>query len=155
LATGLEKFEGKEKVRLLNGLAEAQVGNGNFAEADRLWAQLLKEDRGNVRIHLQRFDLAVYADNDEALPELVAGIRNAEGEEGTLWRYAEALRILRQVRRGEKSTSKVSFSDARRFLEDVARRRPTWSRVPLLQAGLAEVEEQPAKALEFYRKALE
>jgi tetratricopeptide (TPR) repeat protein len=155
LAAGLEKFTPAEQLRLLGGLAEAHGGIGDFAEADRLWNRLIEQQSDNLRARLQRFDAAVHAGKEEALPALVEGIKKVEGEEGTLWRYAEAVRILRLARRSEKGPSKEELREARRQLDEVARRRPTWSRVPLLQAAIAEVEESPTKALDFYRKALD
>jgi Tfp pilus assembly protein PilF len=56
-----------------------------------------------------------------------------------------------RAKRGHKDR----LSEARRSLAEVARRRPQWARVPLLEAELEELEGDPERALSNYQLAFD
>src|SRR5207249_1534002 len=74
-----------------------------------------------------------------------------EGEDGSLWRYGEAALLIRQAQDGDTP----DLDDARALLAEVARRRPAWSRVPLLEATLAEVTGDAEEAIKSYQAAID
>jgi tetratricopeptide (TPR) repeat protein len=155
-ATGLaelekdrERFGDPEQKRLLGGLAVAHLRIGDPSGAERLWAQLAERQPNDLRTRLLLFDLAIQTGREAALPELVRDIRRVEGDEGALWRYAEARRLILLATRGDRP----ALDEARRRAAEVAERRPSWSRVPLLQAVLAEQDGNLDKALDHYLQA--
>jgi hypothetical protein len=46
-------------------------------------------------------------------------------------------------------------AEARKCLAEARARRPTWARLPLLEANLDELEGQPQRAMENYLRAIE
>ncbi|HEX8199037.1 MAG TPA: tetratricopeptide repeat protein, partial [Isosphaeraceae bacterium] len=74
-----------------------------------------------------------------------------EGETGTLWRYAEASLLVTKARRGDKQ----GLDQARARLTEIAAQRPNWSRVPLLEAQINELEGNTERAIEGYRQAIQ
>jgi tetratricopeptide (TPR) repeat protein len=140
-----------DRARLLGGLAEVYSSAGDSRQARRLWTRVADADPNGLNLRLLLFDGAV-RDEDEALVQrLLADIRRIEGEEGALWRYAEAMHALELARRGNRKV----IADARTRLAEVGARRPTWARVPLLAANLDELEGNPKQALEDYLRAIE
>jgi tetratricopeptide (TPR) repeat protein len=120
LKENLDQFTPGEQADLLDGLGEAFLQLGDRSEAGRLWQRSVALRRG------------------------------IEGEEGTLWRDAEASRLIALARSGDPS----GLGTAGQRLAEVASRRPTWSRVALLQAQVAELQGEPGRALELYDRAI-
>jgi tetratricopeptide (TPR) repeat protein len=146
LEKDLDRISDAEHNRLLAGLAVAHYRTGDVAAAERLWNRLAERQPNDLRTRLVLFDLAVQTGREADLPGLVRAIRGAEGEDGALWRYGEATRLILQARHGDRT----ALAEAHRRSTEVAERRPTWSRVPLLQAALADLEGNPDRALEEY-----
>jgi tetratricopeptide (TPR) repeat protein len=154
LQQGLEKFSAADQVRLLSGLAEAAARLGDLAESERFWKEVAGRQKDNVNARLMLVELALLTDKPDAVPAYADEIKRIEGEEGTLWRYAEVSRTL-HLARAEAKGRKERLTDARRRIGEIASRRPTWPRVPLLEAEIWELEGQKQNALAAYYKALD
>jgi len=145
------RFSTAEQARLLVGLADAYQRLDDTENSRRLLskgAELLPQD---LRIRLRLFDLARAANDDEAAQALQKEIRTIEGEEGSLWRFAEAARLAGQAWKGDRT----GLDQARRRLGEVAKIRTNWSRVPLLKAEMDDLEGNQDEALENYQRALD
>jgi tetratricopeptide (TPR) repeat protein len=153
LAEGLDRFTPDERRRLLNGLATASVQAGLTADAERLWRRLAVERPGDLRVRIALFDLAALAGDVAKMEQLQGEMREVEGEEGMLWVYARLTTLLGRAQRGDKSV----LPEARRLLTTLATRRPEWSRVPLCEARLNELQDHPDldAALRCYLRAIQ
>jgi tetratricopeptide (TPR) repeat protein len=145
-----EQLSSEDRQRLRRLLADAYLRAGLTVDAGRLWNAIAKEQPDDLQCRLALFDLALGTGNDAEAQRLVADIRRLEGETGTLWRYAEAARIIRQKSPADRN---ASFAEAAKLLEDVAKRRPSWGKVALLQAELSGKQGDKDRALEHYQDA--
>ncbi len=140
-----------EQVRLLRALAEAFHRAGARDDAERLWRQLAGQDLRDLNSRRMLFELAMQGGRDDTARAMLADLRRVEGDEGVLWRVAEAGWLIQRARRGERS----GLADARKRLEEVKARHRDLARVPLLEAALDELEGRPGRAAEHYLRALE
>src|SRR5262249_652140 len=151
LRQDLDKFSPADQGRLERALAEASLRFGDVQEAERLWTQAAQQQPGDVRLRLLLFDLAMRRGDEETVKRLIAELQGLEGEEGLLWRYGEACRLLIHARKGDKQV----LPEARKLLAKVAAQRPNWAPVVLNEADIDELEGQPDRALEHYLRALD
>ena len=146
------KFDEEGQASLLRELAIAQGRIGKEGESARLWKRLagLRPEDLNVRLTL--FDLAVREKNREESRAALDQIRRIEGEDGSLWRYGRALLLIDQVLADPKD--RRPLAEARAELEKVGLLRPSWSRVPLALAEIAEIDDRPDAAIREYLRAI-
>src|SRR5262249_11051682 len=78
-------------------------------------------------------------------------VKGLEGKGGPLGAWCAAALKLHSARPDDKKT----LGEVRLLLAQVAAARPSWSRVPLLEGRLYDLEGDTDKALERYRLALE
>lgn len=159
--------ERQEELTLLLARALERVRDDRAALG--LWADLADRQRGNLGVQLGLFDVAFRVGDDAAMARCVERLKEAEGEaEGTLWRYAEAGRLIARARGGPAAgvagaaptaTTPPGRADdlraARDLLDRVAARRADWARVPLMRAAIAEIEGKPDEAIAAYQRAVE
>jgi tetratricopeptide (TPR) repeat protein len=150
LARNVECFSPTDQVRLLHALAEAHYQLGNLPAARQRVAEVLERRPGDLRARLLQVDLGLQAGAESTLGPALAELHRLEGDEGAGWRWGEAARLIRSAARGHKA----DLARARQLLGEAARRRPSWQRLPLLEAQLDEVQGEPALALEAYLWAL-
>jgi tetratricopeptide (TPR) repeat protein len=151
LREGDESFDLDDRVSLLRGLADAHYHAGDLAEAKRLWMRVAELQPNSLAIRLHLFDQALQAGDEPALSGALDEIRRIEGDGGALGRYGEACRLIGQARAGDKKL----LAGARTQLAAAAVRRPAWSRVPVREAEIDELEGNPARAIDNYMRALE
>jgi tetratricopeptide (TPR) repeat protein len=151
LEKGADVFTPEDQARLRHALAEGYYHLGAEAEAERLWGELASQRPDDLRARIALFDLALQRGDDDQLRHWLGEMRRVEGEHGAMWRYGEAVLALRQARQGDPS----QLGDAARLLAEVARRRPSWARVPTLEAEVSELEGNAERALEKYLRAVE
>ena len=158
LAQGLEKFEGEDRHRLLDGLAMSFARAGEITQAEQLWNQVAKEHPYDLRSRLILLDVALQSNNpdparqaqsDDAIRSLLDRIRKIEGEEGTLWRYGQVRSLCRKVARQPTAPEENAalLNEARLLLGQIAARRQSWSTELLAEADVevlvADVETWP------------
>jgi len=146
----LHHFNTEEQCELLAGLANAWQRRGDKAQAERLWNELAERRPQDLRTQLALFDLALQSGNAAALQRAVESLRRIEGEEGAVWRYCEAARLLALAKQGDTT----GLAKARWRISEAGARRPDWSNVPLLEAEIADLQGKPETALEYYLRAL-
>jgi Tfp pilus assembly protein PilF len=151
LLENADQFQGKDRDRLLLGLAEAFSALGESATARRLWSKVALHTPDNLQVHFALFDSAIQAKEADDAQGQLRHIRRIEGGEGAFTAYAEgALRLL-LAQPGDKT----KVTEAQTFLARAASLRPSWSQVPLLEGRAFELLGQKDKALDKYRNALE
>jgi tetratricopeptide (TPR) repeat protein len=149
---------GSEETRLLRGLAEAYFRAGNTPEARRLWLQVATKEPTDMQVRMTLFDLALQSGDEKALDNLIQEMQTIEGEDGTLWRYSKASRMLVTARKGgliEQGGRRQGLDKARALLNEAAARRPSWALLVLRQADLDDLEGNQEKALRKYEQAFD
>jgi tetratricopeptide (TPR) repeat protein len=142
LEMGLDQFSPSEQIGLLAGLAEIRERAGQVAEAKRLWTEISKKDIAVGRsqalmTRLRLFDLAMLEKDEERVKEILAEIKDLEKDEGVIWRYAEATRLI-SLSQENKKDIQDTLDQARKLLVEAASRRANWSRLVLLQAYISD-----------------
>jgi tetratricopeptide (TPR) repeat protein len=135
----------------LRGVAEAHYHVGLIDPSRKLWQEAAELEPNNLGLRLHLFDLALQAGDEAAMTRTLAEIRRIEGDLGVLGTYGEVCRLIRRAQAGERDL----LAAARTKLTAVAGGRPTWSRVPLREAELDELEGNPSRAIENYQRAIE
>jgi tetratricopeptide (TPR) repeat protein len=143
-------FSGDDWRRLVAGLAEAWLRLEQPAAAERLYRELAEHDRNHLGVRIVLFDLALRAGNEAGFLEAVADIRTIEGDDGTLWRFAQACLLLRQAQKGDKQ----ALHEAGTLLALVAGQRAGWPRLALAQAEFHELNGRPEAAIRCYQEAV-
>jgi tetratricopeptide (TPR) repeat protein len=154
LGEDTDKFTDDDKVRLYLGLAGAYVRLSSPKDAKRLLEQVTEWRPDDLGTRLLLLDLAILAIQqgkvDVLEDSLIDEIGRLEGEKKVLWRYAKAARLV--LGKGKKRPEELAA--ARELLDQVARSRPSWSRVPLLQASIEELGGDKDAAIDRYQEAL-
>jgi tetratricopeptide (TPR) repeat protein len=139
-----------DRGRLWSSLAAAYLALGDRAAARRLARQVAGRESDNLPVRFQLLEMALQ-DGDAAEAErLVGEVRRLEGAGGPLGSYGEAAYQTLLAGRGDKDAP----AKARQALARAADQRPSWPRVPALEATLYELEGRKDKALEKYQEAL-
>jgi tetratricopeptide (TPR) repeat protein len=147
----LDQYPDEAQGRLVSGLAAAFAFRGELADAERLWAQVARRRPNDLDVRYLLFERAQEAGRDDDVERLLGELKGIEGEGGPVAAYAEAVRQVARADKGDKG----ALGAARRALAVAAAARPTWSRVPLLEARILEREGRPDKAVEKYREAID
>jgi tetratricopeptide (TPR) repeat protein len=146
---GVDTLAEGDRSRLLRALAGAWDNLGNRPAADALWRRLGQLQPDDPALHFQLFERALAAGQSSDAEAALAKIKQLDGD-GPLAACAEAAQLLAQG-----PGDKRRLADARTRLGRAATQRPTWSRVPLLEAQAFELEQRNDKALERYQVALQ
>jgi hypothetical protein len=139
-----------DRTRLLCRAAEAYYRVGKADKGDRLCRQLAGRP-ADLGGRLLMLDAAVQCRDAEKAGRVLADVRRLEGEDGTWWRYGEAARGVARAFRGDRS----GLDAARGRLAEVNAWRPGWPRAALLEAQLAELDGDVAKAAAAYGKVFD
>jgi tetratricopeptide (TPR) repeat protein len=153
LAKDADRFGPDDQAKLLGGLAEAAFRLRDLPEAERLWSKLAESPRhaNDVHLRLLLFDLAVHNGDDKTLAQRLDEIERVEGSRGTLWRYAEATRLISLATQGKPAP----LDQAREHLDWVVTQRPTWAAALVAKADLEVLKGNTEPAIANYRKAIE
>ena len=152
LERGVEKFTAAEQSRLSRGLATSYIRAGADGQADRLWARLAEENPNDLGLRCVQFERALQAKSEGVARKILGQIRAIEGEGGVFWRFGEAILLTRQFRASPGDHRPLA--EARRLLNYIAGRRPTWSRVLIAQAEIDELDGDPEGAIQDYLRAV-
>src|SRR5206468_772793 len=142
-ARDLGKWPDEGRLRLEDQLALAYARAGDRVEAERLWGRVAAARPRDLRAATLLFDLALTSGDEGGVRRAIDRFREIEGEDGVLWRFAEANRLILRAERGDAS----GLVGARALVVELASRRPGWSRTPLLEAKIAELEKDPERAI--------
>jgi tetratricopeptide (TPR) repeat protein len=150
LEQGLEGVPAEYRERFLCRLAGVWFALGEAREGERVCRQLAARPAAGLASRLLLLDLVLQGGDDALKAGVVAEVRRLEGEEGVWWRYGEAARLLARGAADPAGRGRVGA-----LLDEVAQRRPDWSRVPLLRAYLADLAGEPGRAVGDYLRAFQ
>ncbi len=151
LEKDLAKLSPEDQARVLAGIADACFRAGDSATAERLWSRLASLQPDSLRVRRLQLDLAIQAENADTVRRLAGELRRIEGEDGVLWRFAEASHLVLRARKGQLQ----GLAEARSRVTEISTRRPNWARSLLLQAQIDELQDNLEQAIESYLRAIE
>lgn len=155
---GLDKLPADQQAQLLEGLAGAHFRLGNAAEARRLSAKLAATDphKNDPRLQLFLLEMALRADDEPAVQRALETIQQQEQGHGPYTRYGMALKSLAQARKIESSDKRrdALLDEARRQLDLVATKKPSWAPVHTARAEVYEVQGSYEQAIAELRLAM-
>src|SRR5262249_20156526 len=132
LEQGAERFTAGERQQLEDAIAAAFQAVGDRKEAARLWARLAQQRPHDLNVCLHLFELALDTGDEPGMIRQQEAMKRLEGEQGVLWRFAKACRLISKAQHGDQ------LEEARELLAYVASKRPRWARVA---ARLGQAEE--------------
>lgn len=150
LEKGLESFTPMERTRVSSALATAYNRIGAAKDAERLWDKVATDDPTNVNALLSRLVAALRDGDDIAASRSIDGLKAIEGQDGPLFSYASAIKIIAAARRG----APANLEEARSLLNKASQGRPRWPRVPVAQGELDEITGDRSKAIRDYQTAV-
>jgi tetratricopeptide (TPR) repeat protein len=157
VAEAIERFSSQlanrpagEQPALLEALLGAWLRLGDLPRARQTARAIVALQPDNLRAWLDVIDLAAAARDADEFRGAVAEVRRIEGEQGTLWRYAEAAWQVLRARQGDPEGLPLA---RQRLAEITERRRDDWWGAPALRAQLAEIEGDAERSLDDYLKA--
>jgi tetratricopeptide (TPR) repeat protein len=151
LADGLDRFSSADQAKLLRGIAEAHQSLGNTDEAKQFWKQLAQhpQHRQDARVRLLLLDQAMQSNDEAGVTDALEQIHKIEGDQGTLWRYADAVQRIWLKKRGKSA----NLDETHGLLEQVLKARPDWPAALLALAELEDLRGDHPRAAELYRTA--
>ncbi len=150
-----EKAQGQyaeaDRPRLLAGLAEGYVLVGDRQAALRLWQEVAERLPQDTGVRFRLFEAAIGLKQEAEARRWLDQIKRIEGPGGAMSEYGEAAILVMRAEKGDKAI----LAEARKHLTEAARQRPSWSRVPLLEAVILEMDHQKDRALDKFKVALD
>ncbi len=151
LENGLDGYAPQDRTLLLCRLAESYYRIGKTSDGDRLCRFLAAAPAQDLSDRVLLLEAALPCEDDALLDGVLADVARLEGEDGAWTRFGRAARLLVRAYRGDRS----GLAEAKTLLDELAQRRPDWSRAALLQGRLAEVNGDSTAALDAYRRAFD
>jgi tetratricopeptide (TPR) repeat protein len=150
-----------DKLDLSFPLGRMAVSIQDYDLAQRMWQRVADGEPANLQIRLMLIDLAWQREKPEDLAKPLAEIELLE-QNGPYSHYGKALQsagLARQlkdeaVRKPDKALAARSdalFDKAIEELGEAGSRFPSWSKIPLASAQIAEIRGKGDAALESYR----
>ncbi|MBI2804433.1 MAG: tetratricopeptide repeat protein [Planctomycetes bacterium] len=138
------------RARLWRELADLWTALGEPGRAEELTAAVASALPLNLPSRVALFERALQKDQVGIARARLGEIRAIEGEQGGLWRWAEAALLVHQAR------GRISqLAQARKQLQTLPAKSKNWPRVALLSGAIHELEGKYQKAIEDYTRALE
>jgi cellulose synthase operon protein C len=151
LAANRRQLPAADQPVFLDRLAAVEILLGEPSLAREHLLELAGLRPANVQVLMSLFDVALQTADHACALDMVTKIRTIEGEDGTLWRFAQAAYVLDEARRGVTK----DLRPARALAEEIASKRPAWWGHFVLLAEIAELEGQTEQAIRNYTQAIE
>jgi tetratricopeptide (TPR) repeat protein len=152
LAEKTDKFSKTDVIQLNRGLVIPSLQANDDAQARRLCEIVSKAEPDDVHNHFLRFELALRAQDSTNLEAILNDIEKNTGR-NYMWSYGQAVRLSLEAK-GHDEKSMKALAEAQKYLAQARETRPTWSRLPLLAAGIYDQQGKFDQALENYQQAI-
>jgi tetratricopeptide (TPR) repeat protein len=172
LAAVRDQLPEGEKSAYLELLAQAELRLGEPTLAIEHLRELATRSPSNLQVVLTLFDLTLESGNDDEAKKLIERLfelenpgaefkERAKTSKGTLWRFAQAASLIEMEQKnktaaaqGVKGTSNQNLDQAKELASEIEQLRPRWWGGPLLEAGIAELNQDADEAIKAYQRAL-
>jgi tetratricopeptide (TPR) repeat protein len=144
------KLPPEEDAVWLRGLASFYLSLGERPEAGKVLDRLVARTPRDLSAYPMLLDVLAAKPDRERLVDLVAKLRELEGDDGALWRFAEAVRSIAVGGMNDRYVRER----ARPLLEEVRKRRPSWPPPLVLEAMMDDTEGALGSAMERYQQAV-
>ncbi len=122
------------------------------ADAERILQKAIEKRPNDLKLLYRFLDVRLDQGNIEQIGEVADQLRRTEGEQGVVWRFADAYRNW-QIYVKDKSSASLVIAKSR--LDEAAKIRPNWYRAPLLEASILQQTGQIESAIEKYKDAIQ
>jgi len=150
LNEALETFPPDQRVPLRHALGQLNLARGRVDEARRELAELHQADPTNVGLMQQLAEQALRAEDWADAKHWEEKLRDLEGEDGIVWRYCRARRLLGQ----SNSIHDPQFQEAAELQVKILEMRPDWHAAHLLGGLIQQVQGNPTKAIDALQEAI-
>ena len=150
LAEGRNQIPAADRPNFLDQLGKTELRLDEPALARQHWRELSAIQPENIPI---LWLASTLPSPPMIMPRLEnSSITSAEprANQGTNWRFAQALELINRARRGDST----ALQTASTLASEIAARRRDWWGVSLLNAQIAELQNQPEQALTNYMEAV-
>lgn len=159
LATPEPDWSDEQRAELASGFAGYFLSLQDFSRCEQQAREVAESESGqtDLAIHMLVFDMAFRSRDTKSMARSLEQVKRIEGI-GPLWRVGEAVRLSVEadILPATESAAKESmYAAAIRQLTEASVGRPTWPRIPRLQAEIYDRQQRPDRALEQYLKAIE
>ncbi len=152
LESDVGQFSQNDQSKLFVGLAEIHERIGSAGHSERLLQLAHQLQPRNLKILARLLDVVGARERAEEVGVLVQPIREAEGDDGALWRFAAAFQLwLSHL----NTPNDKNVETARMLLAAARESRPKWFRIPLLEGEIADRMGPADLALEKYKSAFQ
>jgi thioredoxin-like negative regulator of GroEL len=152
LESNVDQLPERDRSQLYLGLASIHEQIASAGHPERLIRLAHQLEPNNLRILTRLLEVVSAKENADEIGALVQPIRDAEGEDGALWRFAAAFQMwLSHL----KVPNDSNVPTARKLLVSAGESRPKWYRIPLLEGEIADRVGPSDLALEKYRLAFQ
>jgi tetratricopeptide (TPR) repeat protein len=171
LAKGRTQLPDAAQPAFLGALGQGAYRLGDLNLARQSYRALLALEPRNLVVMMGLFDLAIEADDPKEAASMVGQIRGVEGEDGALWRYGQAVRLIHDARRPDtamtshpgsgttptrpRTTNTQALATAETLVPEIIARRGNWWGGPFLRGEIAEFKGDLNAAIAHYVCALE
>ncbi len=131
-------------------LVQMLLRQGKLDEGRKMLAELATQHPENVQWMEELADLALDARDLTDAERWEQKIHLLEGDQGSIWRYYRARRLLLTT----GTNAKQAIAEAQQLAEELKSQRPSWPETYLLQGLLAEQKRKLTEAVDAYRQAI-
>jgi len=152
LAEGVDRFSDAERLQLWNGLLNAAMQINDSKQARSLGNKIAEKEPFNVQVRYLLFEQALHDEDEAAMDEALKEIERVSGH-GAYWLYGQAVRLGMKAKDKENAGEMLSL--ALKYLAQAREQRQSWSRIPLLMAGIYDQQGKTDSALKNYLEAID
>ena len=166
LAAGMDKFDVKDRRKLLLGLGEAASRSAIILEgpdvvpmrnlAIEFMRGAAELDETDLISRATLVDLGLIADRKDVVEEALKQIAKVEGEQGPIGTLSRVIRRLPELRKiDDKAARAAAIAEVRLQANRAKASRPGWGRVFVALAQIDELEGLNDAALANYKEAID
>lgn len=131
-------------------MAQLMARAGQLKEAHQEFVELTAQQPRDLQLLEELTELSLDTQNLKEAEQREQQLQTLEGENGTLWRWFRARRLLQL----DIQTHSGSVAEVQRLVNELESRRPAWRETYILRAELAQHLGHPAEAIAAYQKAI-
>ena len=151
LQQGAEKFPAEERTALYTALADAYRDRGQLSQSRDLLIRAMQATPLNLRVLTRQVELALFEEKHDQASQLIAQMREKEGEDGTAWRLAQLQQYLVKIEKSDRSV----IVEANNLADELEKRQPNMARAVSSQGLLHYALGRREAALEKLQRAIE